>query len=948
MRHYEDLNNIRVNALPVRTYYIPENEDALIDLNGQWNFNFYECEDEADLFAQKWDKIPVPSCWQCQGYEKPNYLNDRLPFTINPPYVPDDNPCGVYMRDFEILDTVKNHYIVFEGVSSYFDLYINGKYVGSDSGSHLQSEFDISPFVNKGKNNVIVKVYKWSMGTYLEGQDMFRMNGIFRDVYVLSRPKGHVKDIYVKTENDNIHIEFEGSALIELFDNGRKIAEKVAKSTADFIVESPVLWNAEKPYLYDLVFTYEKEIIRQKIGFRTFEISDSSEFLVNGVPVKLKGVNHHDSHPKNGWTMSEGDMLKDLQLMKQLNINTIRTSHYPPHPKFLNMCDELGFYVMLEADRECHYLTMRESWNGYDCDNPYWICNQPEWKEPYLDRMVRSLERDKNHPSIFSWSIANEAGYGTNDSAVVDWIRERDKTRLIHSEDASRMKKDSDKLDFHSRMYASIQYIEEYLEDETDKRPFFNCEYSHAMGNSPGDICDYWELANKQPKFIGGCVWEWSDHVYDDNGVYKYGGDFDEKLHDFNFCCDGIVSADRKFKAGTYEMKKAYQYFKSELSEDELKITNLYDFTNLNEYTVHLSWEKDGIRVHTEKYVLDICPKETKIIKLPYHLDAVCKYGNYLTVTLFDKEGYDVAFEQHKLPSQIETYRFDNASASDIKEDDEKVIYSGKNFEYIFSKKYGTITYIKINGKEILGTPVKLSVFRAPIDNERKKKKVWITDNTNKCDSENVDNIVQKTFSAILSENRLTVKALLGAPGRIPLFYFETIYTFLENGIVKVELKGDIKESAPWLQRLGFEFRLDSENNKFKYYGLGELENYVDLHHHAKIGMYESSAEDEYVDYVVPQEHGTHTKVKMLSFDGALEFISNDDFQINVSEYSIEALAKANHGCELKKDGSTVVRIDCKSSGIGSASCGSPMLDKYCFSEKHIEFNFFIRPLHMV
>ncbi|MBQ4629412.1 MAG: glycoside hydrolase family 2 [Clostridia bacterium] len=943
MRRFEDLNCIRVNTQKPRSYYIPENDGAFLSLNGTWDFNFYEREDEAKLESKTWNKITVPSCWQCEGYEKPNYVNAHFPILIDPPYVPDDNPCGVYMREFEILDADAKNYVVFEGVSSYFDLYINGKYVGSDSASRLQSEFDISSFVNEGTNTITVKVYKWSMGTYMEDQDQFRMHGIFRDVYVLTRPHGHINDIFIKTEGNIINVEFDGEADIELFDKDKRIAKTHAAGRAELAVENPHLWNAEKPYLYDLVFTCKNEVIRQKVGFRKIEISEKSELLINGVSVKLKGVNHHDTHPETGWTMSEEDMRRDLELMKKLNINTIRTSHYPPHPKFLSMCDEMGFYVMLEADHECHQFVMRTGWNDYDCDNSYWICNRPEWKDVFLDRMVRSVERDKNHPSIFAWSTGNEAGFGDNDRAMIEWTKKRDNSRLVHCEDSTRLEIECEGVDLYSRMYTDLEYCENYAVSGRDKRPFFLCEYAHAMGNGPGDICDYWELIYKYPKLIGGCVWEWADHVFDDNGVYKYGGDFDETVHSGNFCCDGIVFADRSFKAGTLEMKKAYQYFKSELSGNELKITNLYDFINLNEYTLCLKWEKDGKCVHREELKIDAFPKETKTVALDYNMDSVCKYGNYLTVSLEDSKGYEVAFDQHELKSEMVTETYDDAIVSDIRETEKEIIYSGKNFEYVFSKKYGSLCRAVINGNKVLTKPSKLSVFRAPTDNERNVKNDWITDNASPGHSENIDNLYQKIYSCTLSGNKIFVKGALIPVSRMPLAQFETVYTLLSDGIIKVEIKSDIREDARWLPRFGFEFFLSNETDKFSYYGLGETENYCDLCRHAKMGMYESSADNEYVDYVFPQEHGNHSRVKMLSVCGALDFVSNSCFNFNVSHYSIEALAKANHGCELKKSGDTIVRIDGASSGIGSNSCGPVLMEKYRFDQKHVEFEFYIK-----
>jgi len=360
MKHYEDLTHISENREPQRAYYIPENEGAYTLLNGEWNFKFYKRDfDEADV-EMEWDKIPVPSCWQLFGYENPNYANVRYPFPIDPPFVPSENPMGVYEREFEVKDTSRDTYIVFEGVASCLELYINGEYVGYSQGTHLQAEFDITNFVKCGQNTVTAKVRKWCSGSYLEDQDMFRYNGIFRDVYILSRPKGHIKDIDIRACGNKISVLFEGSAEITLSDNGKVLACGNYDKTAEFTVENPVLWNAEKPYLYTLTFKYQDEIITQKVGFVTYSVGENYEFLVNGVEVKLKGVNHHDSHPQKGWCMSDEDILADLLLMKKLNMNTIRTSHYPPTPKFLDMCDEMGFYVMLENDVELHGFCSRD------------------------------------------------------------------------------------------------------------------------------------------------------------------------------------------------------------------------------------------------------------------------------------------------------------------------------------------------------------------------------------------------------------------------------------------------------------------------------------------------------------------------------------------------------------------------------------------------------------
>ena len=595
MRFYEDLKHISENRERGRAYYIPENEGAYTILNGEWDFKFYKRDFDEEKVELDWAKIPVPSCWQLYGYENPNYTNSAYPYPVDAPFVPAENPMGVYAREFELSDTDRDTYIVFEGVSSSVELYINGSYVGYSQGSHLQSEFDITSFVKKGTNKVLVKARKWCSGSYLEDQDMFRFNGIFRDVYLLSRPKGHIRDISIITEGNKILVDFEGSAEISLFDGEEKLDSKNAKCKAEFTVENPVLWNAENPKLYTLVFKYEDEIIRQKIGFVTYSVSDKYEFLVNGVSVKIKGINRHDSHPEKGWVMSDEDIRKDLLLMKELNINTIRTSHYPPAPKFLDMCDELGFYVMLETDLEMHGFTCRDAgYNGYDCvDNEIWISNQEEWKASFVERMQRAYDRDKNHTSIFSWSTGNESGHGTNHLAMVEYMRQADSRRLLHCEDASRISETNslpeyaDRSDLHSRMYIGIDKLKEYAENEAINRPFFLCEYAHAMGNGPGEMQDYMDMFYSHSKLIGGCIWEWCDHTVMVDGVAKYGGDFEGELtNDSNFCCDGLVFADRTFKAGSYNVKYVYQYMSAEVSGNKILVKNLYDFTNLNEYTL--------------------------------------------------------------------------------------------------------------------------------------------------------------------------------------------------------------------------------------------------------------------------------------------------------------------------------------------------------------------------
>ncbi len=981
MRFYENLEHISENRMPQRAYYIPENCGAFISLNGEWNFKYYSADFNEEKEITKWDKIPVPSCWQLFGYEDPNYTNVRYPYPVDAPFVPTENPLGIYKREFEITNEKNRHYIVFEGVSSNVELYINDKYVGYSQGSHLQAEFDITDYVCAGANTVTAKVRKWCSGSYLEDQDFFRFNGIFRDVYILSRPEGHIKDINIVTNNNVISINFEGSAKISLYDGEKLIGETNAQKTAEFTVENHIEWNAEKPYLYELVFEYEGEIIRRKIGFVSYSVSDKGEFLVNGVSVKLKGINHHDTHPTNGWCMTDEEMMYDLTQMKKLNINTIRTSHYPPSPKFVDMCDELGFYVMLETDIETHgFVQMTPHNPGYNCiESPDWIGNQPEWREAYVERMVRAYNRDKNHTCIFSWSTGNESGHCDNHYEMIKYLRATDTRRLIHCEDASR-KTDEIKYckeqieagnmdhsalechthpdnasriddilknydfynrpDIHSRMYPPVSYLEEYALDESRPLPFFLCEYAHAMGNGPGDTMDYWNVIYKYPKLIGGCIWEWADHTVIVDGVAKYGGDFKELTHDGNFCADGLVFHDRSFKAGSLNAKATYQYIRCEIQNGKLAVTNLYDFTNLNEYTFRYETVVDGKVIASKSLNIEAAPKET--VYLDYTTAPSCILGAYVNCYLYDSTGYEVAMVQLDLEAKTAVTEKTNTDVC-ITGTDNDFIVSGYDFTYTFSKNYGTLTSIVKNGKEQLSERLKLTVMRAPTDNERNIKNKWYKF-TNSWEAENFDCLFDKIYSVSLSGNTISVTGSLSAISRKPFFKYTTAYTFYGDGSVKVALSGDIRENdCIWLPRLGFEFRTPYENDSFTYYGRGDSENYSDMHYHTKVGFYESNADKEYVNYIVPQEHGNHTATKVLDMKNGLKFKSDTGFEFNVSHYSAQALTAAAHTDELVKDKDTVIRIDYKNSGIGSNSCGPQLLEKYQLNEKKIEnFEFYI------
>ena len=936
MRDYEQLNKTSENRENPRSYYIPEN--SYYSLNGTWRFKYYKRDIDEEKNILNWDTIEVPSCWQTNGYDFYNYTDTDYQFSVDDPYVPDDVPLGIYEREFVVKDNYESIYFVLEGVCSCGYVYINNKYVGFSQGSHLQAEFDITNFVHAGKNTIRVKVLKWCVGSYLEDQDMFRYNGIFRDCYLLYRPKKHIKDISITTKNNKqVIIKTDKKVNVTLYDKNKILANGQGKEIS-FIVNNPILWNAEKPYLYTLKIEYNNEIIYQKFGFRTIAISKKSELLINGVPVKLHGVNHHDSSPINGWTMSKEEIIKDLKLMKSLNINTIRFSHYPPIPYVLNLCDEMGFYVVLENDLETHGYQIRNGLNisKYDVESKEWPTSNPAWLKEFKERMKRSVETNKNHCSILIWSTSNETGYGKNHESLIDYLHSLNDSRLVHVEDASR-KGDNSKVDIVSNMYPQIKLVEDYAKDKEKTKPYFMCEYAHSMGNGPGDVYYYNELINKYPKLIGGCVWEWCDHAVLKDGVYYYGGDFDGELtNDKNFCVDGMTFPDRKFKAGTYEVKSAYQPLYTKFKDNVLTIINRFDFTNFNEYDFIYEIEIDGNIVESKKIELNIAPhKETKIdIALPKISSTL---GAHINCYLY-KDKNEVAFTQHELKASSFVYSQKQLAPT---EDDNYYFFKGKNFTYRFNKHYGSFDSLTINGKKQIVDRIKLSAYRAPIDNDRKVEKYW--KRSMEFAGENLNKTNTKVHSLVLKGKDIIADMAIAGIARLPFFVYKQTIKVYADGRINTYIEGKQREKVFWLPRLGFEYSLPKANNKFLYYGYGPYESYIDEHHGSKIGLYKSDAKKEYVNYVRPQEHGNHYHTNFLEI-GEMSFSSNTPFDINVSEYSIDAIDNANHTNELIKDGKIHLRIDYKMSGVGSNSCGPELEKKYRLDEKKIVFEYNLIP----
>lgn len=944
MRVYENIQQTSENRMPQRAYYIPYDslEKALQGdrkesayfrlLNGEWKFAFFERDMDVTEKVSEWDTIPVPSCWQTQGYEHPGYTNVCYPHPIDAPFVPDDNPCGIYEREFD-LDSAWNErktYIVFEGVSSCLFLYINGRYVGFTQGSHLQAEFDITDYLNKGKNTVTAKVLKWCVGSYLEDQDFFRYSGIFRDVYLLSREENHITDVQIWADCKQITADAKDYAI---YDDSVEVT--------DF--SNPILWNAEHPHLYTVVVKGKTEYIPFQVGMREIAVSEKGELLINGTSVLLKGVNHHDTHPTKGYCQSDEDLMADLLAMKKLNINTVRMSHYPPTPEFLNMCDRLGFYVIDETDLETHGYVERYAMQPfyYDVENDIWPCSRPEFAAEFVERMRRMVERDKNHPCVIIWSTGNESGYGVNHEKMIDWAKARDDSRLIHCEDASR-KGDNSKVDLISRMYLPLEECLEYVRNPKETKPVFLCEYAHAMGNGPGDVYDYTELFRKHPQLIGGCIWEWADHVALRDGVQRYGGDFGELTHDGNFCCDGLVFSDRSFKAGSLNAKYAYQNFDAELTEQGITITNYYDFTDLKKDTLEIALSVDGEITAKECMQIELAPHNSIEIAFPFTLPQSCKLGTYINIRQFDENGTLVGMKQLDPQVPVQTYEVSEPSVQ-LREEGYRVYIQGDNFAYTFDKHYGVLTSMVKNGKELLADRPKLTVWRAPLDNDKVAKRKWGLLNGDTWSGENINVLFSKVYSCEVTGNTVTVQGSLAGIARLPILHHTVTYTFYRNGEVKVTLNAEQRENLDWyLPRLGFEFVSPISNEKFTYFGMGPEEAYVDMCHHTMVGWYHSDAKSQYVNYPMPQEHGNHYKTKKLVMEGGLTFIAEDAFEFSVSEYTTDALTQATHTDELVKNGKTNIRIDYKVSGIGSASCGPELEKKYQLDDKCISFTFYI------
>lgn len=858
--YHENTNILHVGCEAPRAYYIPfsdreaalsgarDSSDMFRSLNGTWDFKYCGSIDEMPEFddISDYDKINVPSCWQCKGYDTHNYVNTRYPFPYDPPYVPHRNPCAMYEKRFNMQPkSGYRQYINFEGVDSCFYLWVNGIFAGYSQVSHSTSEFDITEYLKKGRNRINVLVLKWCDGSYLEDQDKFRMSGIFRDVYMLERPEGHINDFFIKTRIDGtVSVSADTYAEYELLDGNNVIASASGRE-AVMNVDDPRLWTAETPYLYTLVIKSGGEYIVQKVGIREITVKNGV-VLLNGRPFKIRGVNRHDSDPKTGYTISREQAMTDLRLMKQCNINAVRTSHYPNSPWFTELCDELGFYVCAEADIEAHGVC---SFYGGSQNETFGLIAQDErFKDAILDRVQRNVMRDKNRCSVIIWSLGNEAGYGENFENAGSWVKEYDPSRLTHYESSVHEtlghKNDTSMLDLYSTMYAPPESIVKYFKNTKNKKPYIMCEFLHAMGNGPGGIYDYLDLIDKYDGFVGAFVWEWCDHaVYmgkrDGKPVYYYGGDFNETVHDSNFCVDGLVYPDRTPHTGLMEYKNAIRPIRASLKKGMLEIENRLDFSDVSElYSVTYEISRNGETVGAGEIPLpSIAPHEKARLPLP---DAPEDGDCYILVKYETKNdsplvpaGHPVGFDQLRLSkaAAFELPECRETGDLNIYETDTVLTVEGASFKYEIDKRTGLFCGIKVNGEDMITRPMEWNIMRAPTDNDRYIARRWI--------DAGYDRIVARVYSleAEDSEDDVVISSdiNISAVQMRSILRLKTRQTIRRDGAVSMHVKAVFNDSRPYIElpflpRFGVRVFLPKKYDRVRYYGYGPYESYSDKH----------------------------------------------------------------------------------------------------------------------
>lgn len=976
--YHENPDTLHIGTEKNRSYYLPytkETSDRCVMLSGDdWAFRWF-CDylavpqDFTVGQTDGFDIISVPSCVNMLGYERHQYANVRGPIPFDPPYVPKENPCGAYVKHFTLKKKEESYYLNFEGVDSCFYLWVNGQFIGYSQVSHSTSEFNVTDQLVDGDNFISVLVFKWCDGTYFEDQDKLRMSGIFRDVYLLRRPHNHIRDYAIKTflnedfssAEVQVSLDWQGNVQpvhCSLYaPNGEKIADKEAADTFSIQVNRPMLWNAEVPNLYRLVLSTPEESIEQKVGLRKIEINNSVLYL-NGQNIKIKGVNRHDSDAYTGYSISREQLVADLKLMKEHNINAIRTSHYPNAPWAYELYNEFGFYIMDEADLETHntellYAGGRSNYNYHEetieSKTFGMLTSNPAYEGAVLDRIQRLISRDKNQCCVFMWSLGNESGFGPNLEKAAQWIKKQDPDYLIHYEgsiyEMPDQKNDLTNIDVYSRMYMPVTELEEYCQ-QRKMRPLVLCEYSHAMGNSSGDLEDYFELLYRYNNFMGGFVWEWCDHsVYQGktlNGKNKffYGGDFGEFPVERNFCMDGLIYPDRRPHTGLKEYKNVARPVRATYQNNSLYLTNTMDFQDMAD-TLTLEWKlvSDSEIIRNGKVDnFRLKPHETRQIVLD--LGKWREEANCVTLMLRYKlkqetqllpVGYECGIDQivlRKKPIQLSMVADKDVKLTQL---GKKLIVSSSNYFYCFDLWKGTLQKIVVNGEIFTCEEVKYNFWRAPTDNDRKILGEWRAAGYDRL------KIRVYSYETAQIDDGICVIFKLGVAAVFlqKAMDLTVTYTIGAQGKLRIHMDGQRDPVFPYLPRFGVRLSLPEEFEQVRYTGYGPYESYADKHRASWFGTFKSNVDDLHEDYVRPQENGSHWSCdNVMITDGmsAIE-LSGNGFSFNISHYSQEQLESTAHNFELEKEHKTFLCIDGRMSGIGSGSCGPHLIDQYRVQE---------------
>lgn len=997
--YHEDISKLHVNMMKRRSYYIPfvDTNEALtvkdrnkqnnfFSLNGKWKFNYFNSlqliKEVNDINEINFPTtMEVPSVWQVNGYDYNQYTNVKYPIPYNPPFVPKDNPCAVYQKefDFKISPEKYDYNINFEGVDSCFYFWINGTFVGYSQISHSISEFDITPLLVNGKNTITVLVLKWCDGTYFEDQDKFRMSGIFRDVYILKRAKSRILD-YKVIPTINV-LDKEGKISVEILStignpnikytlinpNNDKISSgNIENNNLQIDIKDIELWSAESPSLYTLLLETENEVIKERIGMREVKI-ENAVLKINNVPIKLKGVNHHDSSPTKGYVVAYDDLILDLKLMKECNINSIRASHYPKSPIFYELCDEYGFYVMNEADIETHGVVELYG-KGY-LDNYNMIADDKTYENVIIDRIDSSIVPFKNRSCIFMWSLGNESGFGVNFESGAKYAKELDTTRPVHYEGAyyasKERKNDFSNLDVISRMYPSLEEIEDYFKNGIDK-PFILCEYAHAMGNGPGGLIEYDDLIQNHDEFAGAYVWEWCDHAIliheseDGKKAYGYGGDFGEENHDGNFCVDGLVYPDRKPHTGLLEYKNINRPIRAlefDQANKKVKLKNMLNFTNANEVLdINYKVLLDGEVILVDKLILEsLNPQEEKWYKLNISelpvgiitilIESSIKYDHslYKKGTILGHDQFIIKNEATNIESVNKLTQITNDEEKlNVEESINKIKITNSRLTYVYNKNTGTFEFIESLGEVFIDNPLEFVIWRSPTDNDRKIKNDWIEAGFNQITTY-VYNTEIKEYS-----NKLEIVSFLSLipPYREKVVDVTVTWTIYPCGLINCNIEANKNMKTPYLPRFGVELKLNKSYENVNYFGFGPYENYIDKNSSCYLGRFNSKVSEMHEDYIKPQENGSHHFCREVSINnnsGKLYILSENDFAFNASHFSIYQLTNTSHNFDLNEENFTYLIVDYKQSGIGSNSCGPDLPEEYRLNEEKFSYNFYLK-----